>query len=282
MYSTTLPPGTRVITHLDLPDTDGLPSPCQMQPAQSRQLTSSIRKKIEERFPDEYYLIAEDLGVYWRMTNPPLDGCTAPDWMFVPEVPVKIDGELRRSYVMWIEGTRPLILIDYVFGDGSEEHDTTPQKGKFWIYERMIGGHYYVIFDAFNGPTLEVFENVRGRYRAMKSNRRGHFPIVELDVELGIRDAKYDGVEASWLRFFDSAGKLLMNGQEQLASSTERARRERRRANQASHRADQEKARADEEKARADEEKARADRTAAENAKFLAKLKANGIDPGSL
>jgi Uma2 family endonuclease len=257
--------GQRRVTHLDLPDTDGLPMDNHMQPSQSAILTSSIRPVLARLFPDGDYLIGEDLGIYWQLTDPPLEGCKAPDWAFVPNVPAMLDGQLRRSYVVWNEGKHPTIVIEFVSGDGSEERDETPNTGKFWVYEQGIAARYYAIFDAFNGPTLEVYRLGKKKYRRMRPNRRGHYPVPDLEIELGMQEGEYGNLDATWLRFFDSEGNLLPNDVEQIAAAEEAATREREKVER--------------EKRRADKEAQRAERTAAEMAELLARLKAKGIDP---
>lgn len=49
---------------------------------------------------------------------------------------------------LWREFMAPLIVLEYAYGDGTEERDTTPlfrpdsgevsKQGKFWVYERII------------------------------------------------------------------------------------------------------------------------------------------------
>jgi hypothetical protein len=57
------------------------------------------------------------------MTEPPEPaerGAEAPDWFYVPDVPPKLDGEIRRSYVLWKEFVAPLIALEFVSGEGVE------------------------------------------------------------------------------------------------------------------------------------------------------------------
>jgi hypothetical protein len=58
------------------------------------------------------------------LTNPPEKGAEAPDWFYVPNVPPLVDGEVRRSYVLWKEYVTPLIVLEFVSGDGREERDS--------------------------------------------------------------------------------------------------------------------------------------------------------------
>jgi hypothetical protein len=179
--------------------------------------------------------------------------------------------------------------MEFVSGDGREEHDRTRGKGKFWVYEQGIGAAYYVIFDAFHDGKLEVYELVRNHYRPVSPNERGHYPIAELGVELGVWQGEHSKVHGYYMRFFDSDGRMLpipeeLTEEERHRAEQERRRaeRERRRAEQEKQRAEQEKQRAEQEKQHAEQEKQRADRLAAELNEIRAKLQAKGIDPGSL
>jgi Uma2 family endonuclease len=54
---------------------------------QSLLLTSSIYPILNQLHPDGQYVIGQDSGIYWRLTEPPERGCEAPDWFYVPNVP---------------------------------------------------------------------------------------------------------------------------------------------------------------------------------------------------
>src|SRR5438309_1655342 len=127
---------TALPDHKQLPDTDGIPVQNSLALPQSMQLTGAILPVLDRLHPDGRYFIGQDVGIYYRHTDPPLNGCKAPDWFFVPDVPPLLHGEYRRSYVLWHELVAPLLIIEYVSGDGSEERDRTAETGKFWVYER--------------------------------------------------------------------------------------------------------------------------------------------------
>ena len=140
---------------------------------------------------------------------------TARDWFYVPDVPPKLDGEIRRSYVLWKEFVAPLIALEFVSGDGTEERDKTPKKGKFWVYERAIRVPYYGIYEV-KQARVEVYQLVNGRYQLMAANERGHYPIEPLGVELGIWQGVYQNQEWPWLRWWDAQGNLLLTAEERL------------------------------------------------------------------
>ena len=136
--------------HTQLPDSDGTFVKNFQEHPQSILLTTSIRPILEQVHPDGQYCIGQDSGIYWRVAGPPEPperGAEAPDWFYVPHVPPTLDGNLRRSYVMWRELMPPLIVLEFVSGDGSEERDRTPRQGKLWIYERIIRPAFYGIYE---------------------------------------------------------------------------------------------------------------------------------------
>ncbi|MBY0228249.1 MAG: Uma2 family endonuclease, partial [Gemmataceae bacterium] len=211
-YAPPAPPG-----HKELPETDGRPMINSQEHPQSEALTDSLEPILVRLYGREGFFIGADTGIYWRHTDPPLRGCKAPDWFVVPGVPPLLEGELRRSYVLWREGVRPVLAVEYVSGDGAEEHDATPQEGKFWVYERGIGIPFYFIFDGFHG-TLEGWQLVAGRYVRMEPNRHGRYAVPEWRIELGLWQGTYRRLEACWVRVWDAGtGELIPLSAERAA-----------------------------------------------------------------
>lgn len=124
---------------------------------QSILLTDSIQPILQQRHPDGQYCIGQDCGIYWRLADPPKRGAVAPDWFYVPNVPSTLNDQMRRSYVLWQEYIAPLIVLEFVSGDGSEERDQTPWTGKFWIYEQVIHPAFYGIYQV-NAAQLRAVE----------------------------------------------------------------------------------------------------------------------------
>ena len=148
------------------------------------------------------------------MMEPPEKGAEAPDWFYVPNVSPLLDGEYRRSYVLWKEFVAPLIAIEFVSGNGSEEKDATPpseteKAGKFWVYEQAIRIPFYVIFNGWQDH-VEVYQLLNGRYTKMQPNDRGHYPISPMGVEIGLQQES----TTTWLRWWDESGNLLLTGDE--------------------------------------------------------------------
>jgi Uma2 family endonuclease len=219
--------------HTQLPESDGTFVKNFQEHPQSILLTDSIGSILQKIHPDGQYAIGQDCGIYWRETDPPEKGAEAPDWFYVPNVPPKLDGQIRRSYVLWREFMAPLIALEFASGNGDEERDNTPlsrtgektKPGKFWVYEQIIHIPYYGIYE-INNSKLEVYTHRNGYYQKMSPNERNHYPILPLGIELGLWQGRYQNQEQLWLRWWDNEGNLLLIGDERA----EQAEQERKNA----------------------------------------------------
>jgi Uma2 family endonuclease len=276
--------------HTQLPDSDDTFVKNFQEHPQSLLLTDSIEPVLQHLHPDGHYCIGQDSGIYWRETDPPEKGAEAPDWFYVPDVPPVLDGQPRRSYVLWREYTPPLIALEFASGDGSEERDTTPlvrtaagtvqKPGKFWVYEKIIRIPYYGIYIISTGE-LEVYHWNNFTYHRLTPNDRGHYPIDRLEVELGVWQGSYlNHPEQRWLRWWDLSGQLLLTGKEQAALERYYTEQERQRAEQERQRAEQERQRAEQERQRAEQEQGKREQLSAQlKCLSLEQLQALGIDP---
>lgn len=224
-------------THLDLPETDGKPVENTFEQPQVALLTECLMPVLDRFHPDGSYLIGADTGIYWRISKQPLDGCKSPDWYYVPNVPRLLNGEFRRSYVLWQEYVRPLLVVEVVSGDGSEERDDTPETGKFWVYERAIAAAYYAIWNPA-ARDLAVFELIRGRYHPVAPTDEGRYRIPPMEIDLGVWEGEFQGTDAVWLRPWDWRGHILPSREEQIEYHQRQRERERERADQERERAD--------------------------------------------
>ncbi|MBD0389738.1 MAG: Uma2 family endonuclease [Nostoc sp. C3-bin3] len=239
MTSATNPPisGITLPDHTQLPESDGTFVKNFQEHPQSILLTESIKPVLQKRHPDGQYCIGQDSGIYWRLTDPPEKGAEAPDWFYVPNVPPTLNGQMRRSYVLWQEHIAPSIILEFVSGNGSEERDKTPWKGKFWIYEQVIRTPFYGIYEV-NKASVEMYELIGGEYQLLEANERGHYPVAPLGVELGIWQGVYQNAELPWLRWWDLQGNLLLDGEERAEQESQRAELESQRAELERQRAD--------------------------------------------
>jgi Uma2 family endonuclease len=230
--------------HTQLPESDGTFVKNFQEHPQSLLLTSSILPVLDALHPDGQYAIGQDSGIYWRLVDPPERGAEAPDWFYVGNVPPLLNGGRRRSYVLWKEIVAPLIAIEFVSGDGSEERDAKPpggeggKAGKFWVYEQAVRIPFYAIYEV-EKASVEVYQLVNGRYQLCPANERGHYAIPPLGLELGIWQGSYMNQTFPWLRWWDQQGNLLLAAEEQVKQEQQRANQAQQRADQAQQRADQ-------------------------------------------
>ncbi len=212
----TLDPATDPVIlpdHTQLPESDGTFVKNFQEHPQSILLTDSIKPVLEKYHPDGQYAIGQDSGIYWRMTEPPEKGAVAPDWFYVPNVPPTLNGQTRRSYVLWQEFLAPMIVLEFVSGSGKEERDRTPWTGKFFIYEQVIRPAFYGIYEV-QKSSIELYRHVADRFELVTANARGHYPIEELGIEIGIWQGVYQNLDLPWMRWWDSDGNLLPLGWE--------------------------------------------------------------------
>lgn len=219
----TEPASPQVITsyfpdHTQLPETDGTFVKNFQEHPQSLLLTDSLSTTLWQLHADGQYCIGQDCGIYWRETEPAEQGAVAPDWFYVPNVPPKLNDQIRRSYVLWREYIAPAVVLEFASGSGSEERDQTPFTGKFWVYEKIIRVPYYGIYE-ISTANLEVYELVGGQYQLLPTNDRGHYPIPPLQVELGLWQGSYQNQEGTWLRWWTLEGELLLIGNERASQA---------------------------------------------------------------
>jgi Uma2 family endonuclease len=244
--------------HTELPCEDGAIVENFQEHPQAMLLTDAFRPVAPHLFPDGQFAIGQNSGIYFRRTDPPLQGCKAPDWFLVPGVPPLLDGAIRRSYVMWQERVHPLVLLEFVSGDGSEERDRTPLTGKFWVYEHDVQPLYYGIYEVDPGR-IEMYHFVEDHFERMEPNQHGRYLIEPLGLELGIWPGWYQDMDLPWMRWWDTSGNLLPTGWESSAAERKRTELEKQRAEREKQRAELEKQRAEQERRRAELEKQRAE-----------------------
>lgn len=223
------PSTTFLPNHTQLPESDGTFVKNFQERPQSELLSDAIKPVLQRLHPDEQYCIGQDCGIYWRLTEPPERGAEAPDWFYVPNVPPLLNGQVRRSYVLWQEYVAPLIALEFVSGNGFEERDNTPITGKYWVYEQAIRIPFYGIYEV-EKEEVEVYHLVDGRYERIRANERGHYAIPPMRIELGIWQGQYENIQLPWLRWWDSQGNLLLTGDERSQQLESQLQRERQKA----------------------------------------------------
>jgi Uma2 family endonuclease len=225
-------------TDLDLPDSDGAVVDNFLQLHLANLLNDTLRPVLRELHPGDQFILGADSGIYWRIIDPPLKGCKAPDWFYIPGVSPYVGTRVRRSYVLWQEIIPPTLILEFVSNDSGDELDQTPWEGKFWVYERGIRAAYYGIYYP-EESRLDLHVLQGNRYVRMEPNAAGRFPFPSIaGVELGLWHGTYNGIELDWPRWWNAHGVMLPTSEELAEQERQRAEQERQRAEQERQRAE--------------------------------------------
>lgn len=223
---------------------DDAPVENWFQERQQRLLPDSLYASWPVLGQTRPFLAAADVGLFHKLTEQAI----------VPDVMVSLDVTVpeewwehhNRSYMRWEFGKAPELVIEIVSNRvGGEEE-------KLRRYA-LAGVPYYAIYDPrllLGKRPLRVYVLHAGRYVDVLEPSM----LEGLGLGLTLWEGTFEGMTATWLRWCDGEGRLLLTGLE---------------------RAEQEKARAEQEMARAEQEMARAERLAA-------RLRELGIDPDAL
>ena len=170
-----------------------------------------------------------------------------PDWFLVRDVPRLYEGtDLRDSYVVWLEGEKPLVVIE-LLSPGTEKEDldkyaldnielTTTSSlesianseskqndgqivketppNKWHVYEWILRVPYYAVYNRYTNH-LRVFLLEGGRYReCITDSGNPRFWMRGLKLGLGIWQGEFEGMTRQWLRWYDSDGNWLLTDTE--------------------------------------------------------------------
>ncbi|NET32061.1 MAG: Uma2 family endonuclease [Cyanothece sp. SIO1E1] len=155
--------------------------------------------------------VASDLNLYYDPLH--TGWYKRPDWFAVVGVPrLYEDKELRLSYVMWQEGVRPVVAIEFLSPstrneDLGQAKAKGPQPTKWDVYETILGIPYYIIFDRYTDE-LQAFQMDGERYRKREVNEL-RFWLPTLRLGIGLWEGMYRGLKRRWLRWYDESGNWI-------------------------------------------------------------------------
>jgi len=250
-------PQTGLPTMYDLPSEDpeesGLPD--EFHCHQLHLLRATFRPPLY--MPDRVF-IGSDMNLYYNAEHPLWH--KRPDWFAVLGVSRFYAGHaLRESYVVWQEQVVPYLVIELLSpGTAGEDLGQTISEGegpprKWEGYEQILRIPYYVTFNHATNA-VRYFVLMHGVYNEV-SPAQQRLWLPEAGLGLGLWVGTYEGLERTWLRFYNADGAWI-------GTPTE----------QAEQRAEQAEQRAEQERLQTEQERLRADRLAAQ-------LRALGIHP---
>jgi hypothetical protein len=195
-----------------------------------------------------------NVGLFREATQTPL----VPDGLLSVGVEVARNPHPREhhSYLLWVYGKPPSLVLELVSDRSGGELSHKPRD-----YAR-IGVPFYVVYDPGQllGPqALHVFESRGGEYVRLETP---WFPVLGLGLTLW--SGVFQGVEATWLRWCDRDGNLLLTGEEWARQAEAQARlaSERARGQAEAHQAKEE-----------------AERQRLAKERLIAQLRALGVEP---
>jgi Uma2 family endonuclease len=244
------------IEDLELIYDDGEPLDSNRHRIQMNLLIDVIREAMAERQKEDFFT-GGNMFVYFsveqaqivatqpREKHPQFRG---PDVFFVGGVDGRCD---RKAWVVWEEQGRYPDLIIELLSHSTAKVDRTTKKT---LYERTFRTPEYFLYDP-DTQVLEGFRLLDGAYQPVKPDkhpgREGCLWSRQLGLWLGRWQGQRTGLDATWLRLYDSDGRLIPTPEEA------------------------ERQRADAEHQRAEAERQRADAAEAELARLRARLSAS-------
>ena len=161
------------------------------------------------------FLAAADVGLFYAIALSPL----VPDVMLSLGVSMPQDWreKRKRSYFIWEFGKPPDVVIEIVSNKKGDE-----LTGKLEKYAQAKVS-YYVVFDPMNqlgDQMLQVYGLHEGRYAPLEGTW-----LENAQVGLTLWEGTFEDMQATWLRWCDRDGNLLLTGDERAEQERQRADR---------------------------------------------------------
>jgi len=240
-------PELAVLT-LDLPDSDGEPMENEREQFQMLLLRDSLEQYWRGR--QDFYM-GGNMFVYYSTEQAhqilaeeadparPRRAFRGPDLFVV----LHVDGSFRRQkWVVWDEGGRyPDVIFEFL----SPSTRRTDQTTKKTLYEQTFKTREYYWYDPFDPREFQGWHlHHDNGYQAMTPDTRGWIWSPALHLWIGRWEGTYHRDPATWLRFYDPEGRLVLTSQETAEAAQQRAEVAEQRAEVAEQRAEAERTRA--------------------------------------
>jgi Uma2 family endonuclease len=155
------------------------------------------------------YFVGGNMFVYYSRHQAMNRDFRGPDFFAVLDVD---DNRERQGWVVWEEdGRYPNVIVE-LMSPSTAKTDKTIKKE---LYERTFRTAAYYIYDPFDPDSLEGWQlDAAQRYQPIPANDKGWLWCEPLGLWLGnwegcIRREPISGV-CHWLRFYDTAGELVL------------------------------------------------------------------------
>jgi Uma2 family endonuclease len=219
-------PELTVLT-LDLPDSDGEPMENERERLQMLLLLDALELCWHGR--QDFYA-AGNMFVYYSAEQArqilaeeaeparPRRAFRGPDLFVV----LHVDGSFRRQkWVVWDEeGRYPDVIFEFL-SPSTRRIDQTTKKT---LYEQTFRTREYYWYDPFDPREFQGWRlGPDNGYQAMTPDPRGWIWSPTLHLWIGRWEGTYLSDPATWLRFYDPEGQLVLTSQETAEAAQQRA-----------------------------------------------------------
>jgi len=208
MPSDTWPPDVHLPTQDELPCDDGVPMESGRHRQQMILLIQTLQPWLAVRGDG---FVGGNMFVYFSPSQLRGEDVRGPDCFVALGVP---PGE-RKSWVVWEEGKPPDVVIELLSPATAEQDRTT----KLRLYRDRLRVPEYYWYDPFDPADWAGFQRLSGRYQPIAADSRGNLPSPLLGLCLTRWRGRYEGVEATWLRWTTPDGALLPTGDERAEAA---------------------------------------------------------------
>ena len=202
----------------DLIFDDGEP----MESNRHRIAMNVLIRSLQQAFADRNnFFTGCNMFIYYSSTQARNRDFKGPDFFAVLDV----DGtKERQGWVIWEEeGRYPDVIVELMSPSTARE-DTTTKKN---IYERVFRTPDYFVFDPFDPNSLQGWHlDASQHYQPLVANEQNRLWCGSLGFWLGTWQGTIDRETAIWLRFFDSAGNLVLLPEEAAQQQAEAAQQQ--------------------------------------------------------
>jgi Uma2 family endonuclease len=220
-------------------------------------LIRSMAQGLAERKP---YFVGGNMFIYYSSQQVKNRDFRGPDFFVVLDVE---DNKDRLGWVVWEEAGRYPDVIIELMSPSTRHTDTGIKKT---IYGDIFRTSDYYVFDPFEPSSLQGWHlDLDQGYQPLMPNAQGQLWSKRLNLWVGPWQGKIEGLEVTWLRFFDPKGDLVLLPEELAQQQAELAQQQAGLAQQQAELAEQ----------KAEQEYQRAERLAA-------KLRELGLDPSTI
>jgi Uma2 family endonuclease len=184
----------------NLPETDGEPLESPWHFAQIALLIDLVHCWFKGR--DDYF-VGGNMFIYYSWSESKKQDYKGPDFFFVKEV----ERQRHRQYwAIWDEGGKYPNLMIELLSPTTAKFDKTTKKT---LYEQTFRTPEYFWYDP-DTQELTGWRMKEGSYQVIETDNRGWMWCEQLELWIGKWKGTHMGLEATWLRFYQENGQLVL------------------------------------------------------------------------